>query len=268
MGDTGNRPRGLDTRMAHPARVYDVWLGGKDNFAADREAARQAVAANPGILDAVRANRAFLGRAVTHLAGSAGIRQFLDIGTGIPAAENTHEVAQRVAPDARIVYVDNDQVVLAYSRALLGSAPEGATAYIDADLRDVDTILARAADTLDLGRPVGLVLAAILQYIPDDDDPYGIVARLVDALAPGSHVMISHPASDIQTDEVAESMRRYNERAAEPATPRTRAGVTRFFDGLDVLEPGVVQIPRWRPAPGSVPDDSIVMWGGVAVKPA
>jgi SAM-dependent methyltransferase len=256
----------LDTRVAHPARVYNYWLGGKDNFAADREAAEHAVAANPGILDAVRANRAFLARTVGHLAAHAGIRQFLDIGTGVPTANNTHEVAQRAAPSSRVAYVDNDPVVLAYSRALLTSTPEGAAAYIDADLRNVDEIREAAAATLDFDRPVGLIMAAILQYIPDADDPYDIVARLLDGLAPGSHLVISHPASDIQAGEVAESMRRYNRRAAEPATPRTHTEVTRFFDGLRLLDPGIVQIPRWRPEPGTPPGDDIFMWGGVGTK--
>ncbi|WP_243716641.1 SAM-dependent methyltransferase, partial [Actinomadura darangshiensis] len=241
----------IDSSVAHPARVYDAWLGGKDNYAADREAAEQAAAANPDILLAVQANRAFLGRAVHHLTADVGIGQFLDIGTGIPAADNTHEVAQRVAPASRIVYVDNDPVVLVHARALLSSTPEGATGYLDADLRDVQTILDQAAATLDLSRPVGLMLVAVLQYIADADDPHGIVTRLLDALAPGSHLVISHPASDIGAEQVAESMRRYNERAPqqEQATPRTHAEVTRFFDGLELLEPGVVQLPEWRPGP-------------------
>lgn len=255
----------LDTGMAHPARVYNYWLGGTDNFAADRAAAEQAVAANPDILRAVRANRAFLGRTVGYLAGQAGIRQFLDIGTGLPTADNTHEVAQRAAPASRVLYVDNDPVVPAYSRALLTSTPEGASRYLEADLREVDKILTAAASTLDLDRPVGLVLAAILQYIPDGDDPYGLVARLLERLAPGSHLVISHPASDIQAGKVAESMRRYNQRAAEHATPRTRADVCRFFAGLRLLDPGIVQIPYWRPGPDEEPDPSIFMWGGVGV---
>ncbi|MFB4309518.1 SAM-dependent methyltransferase [Actinomadura sp. GTD37] len=262
-------PAGIDTSAAHPARVYDVWLGGKDNYAADREAAEQAVAANPDILLAVRANRAFLGRAVHHLAAEVGIDQFLDIGTGIPASDNTHEVAQRAAPASRVVYVDNDPVVLAHARALLSSTPEGATGYLDADLRDVEGILGQAAATLDLKRPVALMLVAVLQYIADADDPYGIAARLLAALPPGSHLVLSHPASDIGAEQVAESMRRYNERAPrqEQATPRTRAEVSRFFDGLEMLEPGVVQLPAWRPGPGVAPARQLPMWCGVARKP-
>jgi hypothetical protein len=266
---TDGAPAGIDTSTAHPARVYDAWLGGKDNYAADREAAELAVAANPDIPLAVRANRAFLGRAVHHLAADVGIGQFLDIGTGIPAANNTHEVAQRAAPASRIVYVDNDPVVLAHARALLSSTPEGATGYLDADLRDVDAILAQAAEILDLSRPVALMLVAVLQYISDADDPYGIVTRLLAALAPGSHLVLSHPASDIGADQVAESMRRYNERAPqqEQATPRTHADVSRFFAGLEVLEPGVVQLPAWRPGPGVSSTRQLPMWCGVARKP-
>ncbi|MEV5987840.1 SAM-dependent methyltransferase [Streptomyces sp. NPDC052051] len=267
------RPTGpmvpINSSVAHPARVYNAWLGGKDNYLADREAAELAAAANPEIVPAVRANRAFLGRAVRHLAGEAGIRQFLDIGTGIPAADNTHEVAQRVDPGSRVVYVDNDPIVLAHAQALLVSASEGSTDYLQADLRDVDRILAAAGKTLDLSRPVGLMLVAVLQYVPDADDPYDLTRRLLDALAPGSHLVLSHPAADIGAEKVAESMRAYNERAAEHAgaTPRTHAGVTRFFDGTDLLEPGVVQLPEWRPegegttAPGPLP-----MWCGVGRK--
>jgi S-adenosyl methyltransferase len=265
---SGGNAEQINSRVAHPARVYNAWLGGKDNYAADRDAAAQAVAANPDIRPAVHANRAFLGRAVRHLATEAGIRQFLDIGTGIPTANNTHEVAQRAVPECRIVYVDNDPVVLAHARALLTSRPEGATAYIDADLRDTGTILRQAAATLDFSRPIGLVLVAILQYIPDSDDPYGITTRLLASLPPGSHLVISHPASDVGAAKVAESMRRYNERAgqSEQATPRDHAGVTRFFDGLDLLEPGVVRLPQWRPGSEVKETRELPMWCGVGAK--
>ena len=176
MADAGDStPEGvtLDTSVAHPARVYDYWLGGKDNFAADREAAEQVIAANPTVLHGVRANRAFLGRAVRYLAAEAGIRQFLDLGTGLPTAQNTHQVAQEIAPDSRIVYVDNDPIVLAYARALLASAPEGVTAYVPSDIRDTEKVLAGAAQTLDLSRPVAVMALMVLQYIPDGDDPWG-----------------------------------------------------------------------------------------------
>ncbi|KAF4407849.1 SAM-dependent methyltransferase [Streptomyces lycii] len=262
-------PVTIDSTVAHPARVYNVWLGGKDNYAADREAAELAVGANPGILPSVRANRAFLGRAVRHLAGDVGIRQFLDIGTGIPTADNTHEVAQRSQPTARVVYVDNDPIVLTHARTLLVSTEEGATDYVEADLRDPGRIIEEAGRTLDLERPVGLTLMAVLQYIPDADDPYAIVSRLLDALAPGSHVALSHPASDVADEEVAASMRVYNERAAKhaAATPRSHAEVSRFFGGTRLLEPGVVQLPRWRPAPDAPVPETIPMWCGVARKP-
>ncbi|GAB2969776.1 SAM-dependent methyltransferase [Streptomyces pseudoechinosporeus] len=260
----------INSSVAHPARVYNAWLGGKDNYPADQEAAELAAAANPEIIPAVRANLAFLGRAVRELAGKPGIRQFLDIGTGIPTADNTHEVAQRVDPGARVVYVDNDPIVLAHAHALLVSSPEGATEYLQADLRDVDRILTAAQDTLDLSKPVGLMLVAILQYVPDADDPYAITRGLLDALAPGSHLVLSHPASDIGADEVAESMRVYNERAAEhaAATPRPHGEVTRFFAGTDLLDPGVVQLPQWRPDPEAAPTTgTLPMWCGVGRKP-
>ena len=263
----GDSELGLDTRHAHPARVYNYWLGGKDNFAADREAAEQAIAANPGIVADVRANRAFLVRAVRCLAAERGIRQFLDIGTGLPTAGNTHEVAQAVTPEARIVYVDNDPVVLSHAQALLTSTPEGATAYHEADLRDVPAILRAAARTLDFGEPVALMLLIILHLIPDTDDPYGIVAALLRALPSGSHLVLSHPASDIRAAQMAEMTRRVNERMSGPrASMRDRAAVTRFFDGLELLEPGVVQPQHWRPEPGAGSQVQVTAWCGVARK--
>ncbi|MGH3167216.1 MAG: SAM-dependent methyltransferase [Trebonia sp.] len=264
--DDEDRPADVDISVAHPARVYDFWLGGKDHFAADREAGEQALEAYPDLVIAVRANRAFLGRTVRYLAGESGIRQFLDIGTGIPAANNTHEVAQSVAADSRIVYADNDQMVLAHARALLRGKPEGATAYLEADLRDVRKILDSAARVLDFGQPVAVMLAAVLQYIPDDDDPYRIVSELLAAVPEGSHLVISHPASDINTEQVAESMQRYNERAVGQATPRAHADVARFFAGLELLSPGLVPIPDWRPDAPAAGVASIAMWGGVGRK--
>jgi S-adenosyl methyltransferase len=257
---------GLDTQHAHPARVYNYWLGGKDNFAADREAAEQAIAANPGIVADVRANRAFLIRAVRCLAEEHGIRQFLDIGTGLPTASNTHEVAQAVTPEARIMYVDNDPVVLSHAQALLTSTPEGATAYLEADLRDASAIL-RAARTLDFGEPVALMLLIVLHLIPDADNPYDIVAGLLRALPSGSYLVLSHPASDIRTAQMAEMTSRVNQRMSGPkATMRDRAAVTRFFDGLELLEPGVVQPQQWRPEPGVPSQDQVTAWCGVARK--
>jgi hypothetical protein len=259
--------RELDTRHAHPARVYNYWLGGKDNFAADREAAEQAIAANPGIVADVRANRAFLARAVRYLASECGVRQFLDIGTGLPTADNTHEVAQAVAPDARIVYADNDPVVLSHARALLTSTGEGSTAYLQADLRDTSAILRAASATLDFSQPVALMLLIILHLIPDTDDPYGIVASLVGALPAGSYLVLAHPASDIRAAAMAEMTRRVNERMSGPrATMRDKAAITRFFDGLELHEPGVVQPQQWWPDPGLVSPDQVTAWCGVARK--
>jgi hypothetical protein len=259
---------GFDTQHAHSARVYNYWLGGKDNYAADREAAEQAIAANPGIVTDVRANRAFLARAVHYLAAECGIRQFLDIGTGLPTASNTHQVAQAAAPSARIVYADNDPVVLAHARALLTSTPEGATAYLDADLRDTSAILEAAAQTLDFGQPVALMLLIILHLIPDADGPYGIVGTLMRALPAGSYLVLAHPASDIRPAQMAEMTRRVNERMSGPAASmRDRAAVTRFFDGLDLLEPGVVQPHQWRPEPGKPGPPEVTAWCGVAQKP-
>jgi hypothetical protein len=252
--------------VAHIARVYDYWLGGKDNFAADREAAEQAVAANPGLLAGVRANRAFLARVVRGLAADYGIRQFLDIGTGIPSASNTHEVAQSIAPDARIVYVDNDQVVLSHARALLASGPEGAADYIDADLRDTAAIIERAARTLDFDRPVAVLLLLVLHLIPDSDDPYAIVSALMDAVPAGSFLVLTHPAADIEVESMAEMARRLNRLVAQKGTTRDNAQIRRFFTGLELIEPGIVQPQYWRPA-GPVSTAPVTAWSGVARKP-
>jgi O-methyltransferase involved in polyketide biosynthesis len=265
MADPGGVSMEIDTSVAHPARVYDYWLGGKTNFAADRAAANHSTDANPAIVPAVRANRAFLGRAVRTLA-AAGTDQFLDIGTGIPAEGNTHEVAQAIEPHARVVYVDNDPIVLAHAHALLKSASQGSTAYISGDLRRADAFVRAAADTLDFARPVAVMLVATLQYLTDRDDPYGIVAQIMAVVPSGSHLVISHPASDVGADRVAASMRRYNERAAAPATPRPRAGVARFFDGLELLDPGVVQLPLWRPDPDTPDPGPLPMWCGAGRK--
>ena len=263
MAEDRTLPR-IDTSRAHPARIYDSWLGGKDNFAADREAAELALQAYPELAEAIRSNRAFLGRAVRFLVG-AGIRQFLDVGTGLPAGDNTHEVAQRAAPDSRIVYVDNDPIVLRHAQALLTSTPQGACDYIQADLRDPEKILAEAAHTLDLGRPVALMLLAVLQFALDADDPYGLVARLVAALPPGSYLVISHPTDDFNPNR-GESMRVYNERSVEQAVVRDKDAVARFFDGLDLLDPGVVPVAEWRPDSELTAAKPSSMWCGVARK--
>jgi S-adenosyl methyltransferase len=259
---------GLDTRHAHSARVYNYWLGGEDNFAADREAAEQAIAANPGIVADVQANRAFLVQAVRYLTAECGIRQFLDVGTGLPTAGNTHQVAQAIAPETRVVYADNDPIVLSHARALLSSTPEGACDYVDADLRDTSAILRAASATLDLSQPVALMLLIILHLISDADDPYDIVATLLRALPAGSYLVLAHPASDIRAAQMAEMTKRVNQRMGGPkATMRDRAAVTRLFDGLQLLEPGVVQPQQWRPEPGILSPPQVRAWCGVARKP-
>jgi S-adenosyl methyltransferase len=259
---------GFDARVAHPARVYDYWLGGKDNFAADRIAGEETIAAYPAIRASARANRAFLARSVRYLAAEAGIRQFLDIGTGLPTASNTHEVAQAVAPESRVVYVDNDPLVLAHARALLTSSGAGVTAYLDADLRDVDALLGQAAATLDFGQPVGVMLLAILHYIPDLDQARRIVARLVEAIPSGSFVVISHAASDISPEAMAEMIKRMNRHLAEGNhVGRTRGVVESFFSGLELLPPGVVKVTQWRPASDVEAEGPTSLWGGVGRKP-
>jgi S-adenosyl methyltransferase len=256
----------IDTTVAHSARIYNYWLGGKDNFAADRDAAEQAIAANPGIVADVRANRAFLARAVRYLAVDCGIRQFLDIGTGLPTVSNTHEVAQQAAPESRIVYVDNDPIVLQHARALLTSAPEGATDYVAADLRDVDRIAQSAAQTLDFSQPVAVMMLIVLHLIGGSDQPHDLVARLMEPLAAGSYLVISHPASDIKPAAIAEMTRRINARmGSSRGTLRDRAEVGSFFDGLDLLPPGVVQPQQWRPD-GALASAAVTAWCGVARK--
>jgi S-adenosyl methyltransferase len=248
--DSGQSVAGLDTSVAHIARIYNYWLGGKDNFAVDREAARRALAAEPSIAVAARANRAFLGRAVSFLAGQHHIRQFLDIGTGIPAADNTHEVAQRIAADARVVYVDNDPIVLAHARALLASTPAGMTTYIQADLRETAEILRQAAQTLDFSQPVAVTLLMILHCIPDDDRPYDIVRELMAATVPGSYLVLSHPAKDIKAQTGRAATQAMNAMMGPTQiTIRSQSEIGQFFAGLDLIEPGVVQLPFWRPGP-------------------
>ena len=255
---------GINTSVAHPARVYDYWLGGKDNFAADREAAERVLAATPGLRFRVRANRAFLARAVRYLAGEAGIRQFLDIGTGIPSANNTHEVAQAVAPESHVVYVDNDPIVLVHARALLASSAQGSTQYVEGDLRDPRPILAAAATTLDFNRPIALMLLGIMHLIQDSEQPYRIVADLMHALPSGSYLALSHPAIDIHAAQ-AEAQRRYNERVSTPQTLRTREQVARFFEGLEMVSPGLTYVHAWRPDPGEhIPPETVSAHGGVA----
>jgi hypothetical protein len=265
-GAAGQGPS-LDTSVPNIARAHDYLLGGKNNFAADRAAAEMVIAAYPGIVAGIRANRAFLGRAVRYLAGEAGIRQFIDIGPGMPAADSTHEVAQSVAPESRIVYVDNDPVVLSHARALLRSSPEGASGYIEADLRDVGKILTEAAQTLDLSQPVAIMLLAILHFIPGDH-AYEPVSALLADVAPGSFLTISHIAKDIEPEAVNEIVRRTREtKAPHMIYPRTRDEVARFFTSLELAEPGVVALEEWRPDSEFAAKNHAAGWCGVARKP-
>jgi hypothetical protein len=264
---SGRAAAKIDTTTAHIARMYDYWLGGKDNYAADREAGDAAMRAYPELVSSVRANRAFLARTVRYLAAEEGIRQFLDVGTGLPSANNTHEVAQAAAPGARIVYVDSDPIVLAHARALLTSGPEGATAYIDADLRDTATILAGAGETLDFSQPVAVMLVAVLHCIPDEGEPQRLVTELMGAVPAGSFLVISHPPSDMDTG-LNQAASRMGPMMSDPVTLRSQAQVSSFFDGLDLLEPGLVPIQKWRPGSDLEAAAKAAMWGGVARKPA
>jgi hypothetical protein len=236
----------IDTSVAHPARRYDYWLGGKDNFQADRDSGDAVAAAFPTIRTAAVENRRFLRRAVTYLAREAGIRQFLDIGTGIPSANNTHQVAQAIAPESRIVYVDNDPIVLVHARALLTSAPEGRTAYIDADLREPKAILTHPGlrDTLDLSRPVGLMLVAILHFVPDSAEPERLVGELADGLAPGSHLTLTHATADYMPPELRESVGAADARM--PFQFRSRDELAPYFTGMDLVPPGIVSVAEWH----------------------
>ena len=262
-----NRSPKIDTTIAHTARIWNYWLGGKDNYPVDREVGDQIRRLHPPISDYARADRAFLVRAVRYLAGEAGIRQFLDIGTGLPVAPNTHQVAQAVAPESRIVYTDNDPLVLAHARALLTSSPEGATAYLDTDLHDPGTVLAQAAQTLDFTRPVALTLLGVVIFINDDQDAYSIVRRLVDAVPSGSYLVLSHTITSTAMADMDDAVAFWNEHGTPKLTQRTGEQIDRFFDGLELLEPGVVSCSRWRPeaTPFGEPAE-VAMFGGVGRK--
>ena len=246
---TDNLSDRLNADIPHSARVWNYWLGGKDNFAADRMVGDQVRAVFPEIIDAAQQTRAFLRRAVTYLAGEAGVRQFLDIGTGLPTADNTHEVAQRVAPDARIVYVDNDPLVLVHARALLTSTAEGVTQYVDADLHDTDSVVREARSTLDFGRPIALTMLGVMGHVEDPAEARAVVQSLVGALPPGSYLVMSDGTAT--SERVIESHRQYNESGAVPYHLREVADFTSFFDGLELVEPGVVPLADWRPDGGT-----------------
>ncbi len=268
-GRTQHRPEPLpfDTTVAHQARVYDYLLGGKDNYAADRAAAEATLKVNPDLAPSAYANRAFLGRAIRYLAEEAGIRQFLDIGTGIPTAGNTHQVAQAIAPESRVVYVDYDPIVLAHARALLTSHEAGATEYIDSDLRDTETILGQAAELLDFTKPAAITLISILHAIPDADDPHAIVARLLGAVPSGSYLAISHMGSDLMAPETLREMDEIWKRMSQQQyTPRGRDQMARFFGGTELVDPGLVRVEEWRPEPGTAGAHKTIMWAAVGRK--
>ncbi|MGA5702509.1 SAM-dependent methyltransferase [Peterkaempfera bronchialis] len=260
----------LDPTIAHNARVWNYWLGGKDHYAADREAGDHVFRMFPDIVHVARADREFLGRAVRFLADEAGIRQFLDIGTGLPTAENTHEVAQRVAPESRIVYADNDALVLVHARALLTSSPQGATDYVDADIRDTDRLLEAAGRTLDFSRPVAIMLLGVLNFVLDTEEAQRVVRRLMDAVPSGSYLVLTHPTLELGGEGNVEAMQFWNQNAKPPITARSGAEVARFLDGLELLEPGLVSCARWRPDPadgsGTAPAQ-VAQYGAVARKP-
>jgi hypothetical protein len=257
----------FDPSVPHPARVYGYWLGGKDHFSADREAAEEVMARRPLVVAGARANRAFLARVVRYLADECGIRQFIDIGTGLPSPGSTHEIAQAVAADSRIVYVDNDPLVLTYARALLTSSPQGSCDYIDADLRDIPTVLAGASWTLDLARPTAVLMLAVLHFIADADGPAGIVAALARQLASGSYLVISHLTGDFAPGQVGAGVNAYNALVPTALIPRTHSQVSSLFAGLPLVPPGVVPLTEWRPAAGPFPH-AADLYAGVAHGPA
>ena len=268
-GDPGSAgPPEFDTSVAHQARMYDYLLGGKDNYAADRAQTEAALKVYPEWAFTARANRAFLGRAVRYLAADAGIRQFLDIGTGIPTAGNTHQVAQAIVPESRVVYVDYDPIVLAHARALLTSSDAGATEYIDSDLRDTSTILEQAGRLLDFSKPVAVTLVAILHAIPDADDPHAIVARLMDAVPKGSYLALSHLGREFLPPETLRQMQDLSRgNIQQEFAYRSRDEVALFFAGLDLVEPGIVPLQDWRPEPEAANPGKSAMWCAVGRKP-
>ncbi|WP_326759100.1 SAM-dependent methyltransferase [Streptomyces phaeochromogenes] len=257
----------INSSVPHSARIWNYWLGGKDCYEIDRQVGDQIAEANPAILEIAREQRAFLVRAVEYLVAEAGIRQFLDVGTGLPTANNTHEVAQRLAPETRIVYVDHDPVVLAHAEALLTSTREGATDYVDADLHNPDAILEHAAKTLDLTQPVALVLLGISAHVTDDS-VYEIVGRLMDALPSGSHLVLCDDTEVLNPEQMREMIEQWNEASDNPRINRSPEQLARFFDGLELLEPGLVSVSRWRPAEtGAQAPAEVDDFGGVARKP-
>ncbi|MEV5703655.1 SAM-dependent methyltransferase [Actinoallomurus sp. NPDC052274] len=268
-GSAGGNPVSakINSSVPHAPRIWNYWLGGKDNFAVDREVGDRMAQMYPDIVRLARADRAFLGRAVRHLVVEEGIRQFLDIGTGLPTADNTHQVAQALAPEARIVYADNDPLVLSHARAVLVGTPEGATDYLDTDLREPEEILRGAARTLDFDRPVAIMLLGVLIYVPDTAKAYAVVNHLMDAAPSGSFLVIAHSTSEVYGEATEEVVRLRNKAVSPPMTLRSGAEIARFFDGLHLLEPGLVSCTRWRPDPGAIEQREVDEFCGVARKP-
>jgi len=265
--DPGYEPPDIDVSRPSIARVYDAILGGKDNFAADRAVAELAHKAFPDGGQAAHINRALLGRAVRYMA-HAGIDQFLDLGSGLPTVQNTHQIAQAENRAARVVYVDNDPIVLAHARALLASSPAGECAYIDADLRDAGNVLRRAAETLDFGQPVAVMVLCTMQYVPDADAPHAVVAQLMDAVPSGSFLTMSDTTRDVDTQAMTTGAARYNAKLGSAVfTPRTGTEYARFFDGLSLVEPGLVLMPQWRPDASDDPAEVIPMYAAMGRKP-
>jgi O-methyltransferase involved in polyketide biosynthesis len=259
-------PPGIDSSVSHSARIWNYWLGGKDYYPVDEQVGDQILAFVPELVRSARADRYFLARAVRFLAAQ-GIRQFLDVGTGLPTVDNTHEVAQRAAPESRIVYVDNDPLVLVHARALLTSTPEGRCDYINADVRDPQSILRQAARTLDFSQPIAVMMLGVVNFVIDTSEALQVVRQLTDATVPGSYLVISHPTTEVDAVPMTEAVRFWNEQGTAQMTLRSREELARFFDGMDLVEPGIVTCSRWRPEVmeiGEIVD--VTHFGGVARK--
>jgi O-methyltransferase involved in polyketide biosynthesis len=266
--NSGEAKPKIDTTISHSARIWNYWLGGKDNYPVDREMGDTILSYVPELVRSARADRHFLSRAVRYLAHEQGIRQFLDIGAGLPTVDNTHEVAQRIAPEARIVYVDNDPLVLTHARALLTSTSRGRCDYIDSDLRDPGTILAQAAETLDFSRPIAIMMLGIVNFIVDTGEARTVLGQLLDAVPAGSYISISHPTTEFDAEPAAVALNFWNSSGAAPMCLRSRAELLSFFEGTELAEPGVVSCPRWRPDPAE-PDEvmDVMHFCGVARRP-
>jgi O-methyltransferase involved in polyketide biosynthesis len=259
-------PPGIDSSVSHSARIWNYWLGGKDFYPVDKQVGDQILAFVPELVRSARADRYFLARAVRFLAAQ-GIRQFLDVGTGLPTVDNTHEVAQRAAPESKIVYVDNDPLVLVHARALLTSTSEGRCDYIDADVLDPRSILAQAATTLDFSQPVAIIMLGVLNFVIDANEALRVVRQLTEATAPGSYLVISHPTTEVDAAPMTEAVRFWNEQGSAQMRLRTREELARFFDGMQLLEPGIVTCSRWRPEVMEISDIvDVTHFGGVARK--